>query len=144
MKRMKRSDSGFTLIELLVVIIILGLLAGIIIPRVVGRVDQARMESTRIQLKALKGALEQFRMDNGFYPTTDQGLKALIERPEVPPIPKRWHQYLDELPRDGWGNEFVYLSPGQSGRPYELFSLGPDGIEGTDDDLSVWNLVKGE
>ena len=144
MENMKRSDSGFTLIELLVVIIILGLLAGIIIPRVVGRVDQARMESTRIQLKALKGALEQFRMDNGFYPTTEQGLKALVEKPEVPPIPKRWHQYLDELPRDGWGNEFVYLSPGQSGRPYELFSLGPDGIEGTDDDLSVWNLVKGE
>lgn len=143
-RKRKRSDSGFTLIELLVVIIILGLLAGIVIPRVVGRVDQARRESTRIQLKALKGALEQFRMDNGFYPTTEQGLRALVEKPEIPPIPKRWHRYLDELPRDGWGNEFVYLSPGQSGRPYELFSLGPDGIEGTDDDLSVWNLVKGE
>jgi len=131
---------AFTLIELLVVIIILGLLAGIVIPRVVGRVDQARRESTRIQLKALKGALEQFRMDNGFYPTTEQGLRALVEKPDVPPVHKRWHRYLDAVPRDGWGNEFVYVAPGE-GHPYELFSKGPDGLEGTEDDLSVWNLA---
>jgi len=135
---------GFTLIELLVVIIILGLLAGIVIPRVVGHVDKARKESTRLQLKALKSALEQFRIDNGFYPTTEQGLNALVKKPEIPPIPKRWQPYLDELPKDGWGNDFVYLSPGLNGHPYELFSKGPDGIEGTEDDISVWKLSEGE
>ncbi len=138
---MKRKR-GFTLIELLVVIIILGLLASIVIPKIVGRVDEARVESTRVQLKALKSALEQFRIDNGFYPTTEQGLSALVKKPDIPPIPKRWHQYLDELPKDGWGNDFVYVSPGLNGHPYELFSKGPDGIEGTKDDISVWNLVR--
>ncbi len=141
---MKDRRRGFTLIEILVVIVILGLLAGIIIPRIAGRVDQARVESTRIQLKAIKGALEQFKIDNGFYPTTEQGLMALVERPDIPPIPKRWHRYLDELPKDGWGNDFVYMSPGLEGRPYELFSKGPDGIEGTEDDISVWSLAGGE
>jgi len=134
---------GFTLIELLVVIIILGLLAGIVIPRVVGHVDKARKESTRLQLKALKSALEQFRIDNGFYPTTEQGLKALVEKPDIPPVPKRWHQYLDELPKDGWGNNFVYICPGEK-HPYDPFSKGPDGIEGTEDDISVWNLTQTE
>ena len=141
-RKSRKKILGFTLLELLVVILILGLLAGIVIPRIVGRVDQAKYESTRIQLKALKSALEQFRMDNGFYPTTEQGLRALVEKPEIPPFPKRWHSYLDELPMDGWGNEFVYFSPGEKGRPYELFSVGPDGIEGTEDDISVWELVK--
>ena len=134
---------GFTLIELLVVIIILGLLAGIVIPRVVGHVERARKQSTRIQLRALKSALEEFYIDNGFYPTTEQGLKALVEKPDIPPVPKRWHQYLDELPKDGWGNNFVYICPGEK-HPYELFSKGPDGIEGTEDDISVWNLTQTE
>jgi general secretion pathway protein G len=135
---------GFTLIELLVVIIILGLLAGIVIPRVVKHIDRARIESTRVQLKALKSALEEFRIDNGFYPTTEQGLKALVEEPTTPPLPKRWHKYLDEIPKDGWGNPFVYLSPGMEDHPYELFSKGPDGIEGTEDDISVWKLSQTE
>jgi len=132
---------GFTLIELLVVIIILGLLAGIVIPRVVRHIDEARIQSTRVQLKALKAALEEYRIDNGFYPTTEQGLKALVEKPDTPPIPKHWHKYMDELPKDGWGNDFVYICPGINGHPYELFSKGPDGIEGTKDDISVWNLA---
>ncbi len=130
---------GFTLIELLVVIIILGLLAGIVIPRVVGRVDEAKVDTTKVQLKAIKGALDQFRLDNGFYPTTEQGIEAFVKRPEIPPAPVRWRQYLDELPKDGWGRPFIYMAPGLGGRPYDLVSRGADDIEGTDDDLSLWS-----
>ena len=130
---------GFTLIELLVVIIILGLLAAIVVPRITGRVEEAKIETTKVQMKAIKDALEQYKLDNGFYPTTEQGLKALVERPNTPPIPTRWRQYLDKLPKDAWEREFIYLSPGVE-RPYELRSLGPDGKEGTDDDIDVWKL----
>ncbi len=136
---MKKDNHGFTLIELLVVIIILGLLAGIVIPRVVGRVDEAKVDTTKVQLKAIKGALDQFRLDNGFYPTTEQGIDALVKRPEIPPIPGRWRPYLDKIPKDGWGRPFVYVVPGLGGRPYDLVSKGADDIEGTDDDLSLWS-----
>ena len=133
---MKRA---FTLIEVLVVLIILGLLAALIVPKLTGRVDEARIETTKLQLKSIKGALEQFKLDNGFYPTTQQGLKALVEKPSTPPEPKHWKQYLEKLPKDAWGNDFIYISPAGE-RPYELKSLGPDGIEGTEDDISVWDL----
>ncbi len=133
---MKR-NKGFTLIELLVVIIILGLLAALIVPKITGRVDEAKVETTKVQLKALKDALEQYKLDNGTYPTTQQGLKALVEKPTTQPIPPRWRQYLDKLPKDAWDNDFIYISPGVN-RPYELKSVGPDRTEGTQDDISVW------
>jgi len=133
---MKRA---FTLIEVLVVLIILGLLAALIVPKLTGRVDEARIETTKLQLKSIKSALEQFKLDNGFYPTTQQGLKALVEKPSTPPEPKHWKQYLEKLPKDAWGNDFIYISPAGE-RPYELKSPGPDGIEGTEDDISVWDL----
>ena len=134
-KNMK--SKGFTLIELLVVIIILGLLAAIIVPRVTGRVDEAKIETTKVQMKAIKDALEQYRLDNGRYPTTEQGLKALVEKPTIPPIPPRWKKYLDSVPKDAWGNDFIYISPGVN-NPYELRSPGPDGEEGTEDDIDIW------
>jgi len=130
---------GFTLIELLVVIVILGILAAIVVPRITGRVDEARIEATKVQIKAIKDSLEQYKLDNGFYPTTKQGLRALVEKPNSPPVPTRWRQYLDKLPKDAWGNDFIYISPGVQG-PFELRSLGPDGKEGTEDDIDVWNL----
>jgi general secretion pathway protein G len=130
-------QKGFTLIELLVVIIILGILAAIVVPRITGRVDEAKIEATKVQMKAIKDALEQYKLDNGFYPTTEQGLKALVEKPTIPPIPQRWRQYLDKLPKDAWDRDFVYMSPGV-GRPFELRSMGPDGKEGTEDDIDVW------
>ncbi len=133
-----RRNKGFTLIELLVVIIILGLLAALIVPKITGRVDEAKVETTKVQLKALKDALEQYKLDNGTYPTTQQGLKALVEKPTTQPIPPRWRQYLDKLPKDAWDNDFIYISPGVN-RPYELKSAGPDRTEGTQDDISVWN-----
>lgn len=132
-----RKDRGFTLIELLVVIIILGLLAALIVPKITGRVDEAKIETTKVQLKALKDALEQYKLDNGNYPTTAQGLKALVEKPTTPPVPNRWRQYLDKLPKDGWDEDFIYLSPAP-GKPFDIRSKGPDKTEGTEDDISVW------
>ncbi len=126
------------LIELLVVIIILGLLAALIVPKITGRVDEAKVETTKVQLKALKDALEQYKLDNGNYPTTQQGLKALVEKPTTQPVPPRWRQYLDKLPKDAWDNDFIYISPGVN-KPYELKSAGPDRTEGTQDDISVWD-----
>lgn len=131
---MKRA---FTLVELLVVVIILGILAALVVPRVIGRVDEARIEATRVQLKAIKDALEQYKLDNGQYPTTEQGLKALVEKPTAPPSPTRWRQYMEKLPKDGWDRDFIYISPGL-GRAFELRSVGPDGKEGTEDDIDVW------
>jgi len=130
---------AFTLIELLVVIVILGILAAIVVPRITGRVDQAKIEATKVQMKAIKDALEQYKLDNGFYPTTEQGLKALVEKPNTPPVPIRWRQYLDKVPKDAWDQDFIYISPGVN-RPFELRSMGPDRKEGTEDDLDVWNL----
>ncbi len=130
---------GFTLIELLVVIVILGILAAIVVPRITGRVDEAKVEATKVQMKAIKDSLEQYKLDNGFYPTTEQGLRALVEKPNTPPVPTKWRQYLDKLPKDAWGNDFIYISPGVQ-RPFELRSLGPDGKEGTEDDIDVWNM----
>ncbi|WP_461831241.1 type II secretion system major pseudopilin GspG [Aquifex sp.] len=130
---------GFTLIEVLVVLIILGLIAALIVPKITSRVDETRIKTTKLQLKAIKNALEQFKLDNGFYPTTEQGLKALVEKPTTPPEPKNWKQYMEKLPKDAWGNDFIYISPAGS-KPYELKSAGPDGVEGTEDDISVWDL----
>jgi general secretion pathway protein G len=131
------NQRGFTLIEVLVVIIILGLIASLVVPRITGRLDEAKVEATKIQMRAIKDALEQYKLDNGTYPTTEQGLKALVEKPNTPPLPSRWRPYLDKLPQDAWGRDFVYLSPGIN-RPFELRSLGADGKEDTEDDLDVW------
>ncbi len=132
-------QGGFTLIEVLVVLIILGLIAALVVPRITGRVDEAKIETTKIQLKAIKDALEQYKLDNGRYPTTEQGLKALVEKPTSPPEPPRWKRYLDKVPKDGWDREFIYISPGVN-NPYELRSAGPDGEEGTEDDIDVWKI----
>ena len=138
-KYSKQRSGGFTLIEVLVVLIILGLLAAIIVPRVAGRADEAKIQKTKIQLRAIKDALEMYKLDNGMYPTTEQGLRALVEKPSSPPEPPRWKQYLDKIPKDGWDREFIYISPGVN-RPYELRSKGPDGEEGTDDDIDIWKI----
>jgi general secretion pathway protein G len=138
-KYSRERRGGFTLIEVLVVLIILGLLAAIIVPRVTGQADRAKIDQTKIQLRALKDALEMYKLDNGMYPTTQQGLKALVEKPSAPPEPPRWRQYLDKVPKDPWDRDYIYISPGVN-KPFELKSAGPDGEEGTDDDISVWDI----
>ena len=137
-------QAGFTLIELMVVIIILGVLAGLIIPRVMGRPDEARQAKAKIQIESIESALKLYKLDNGGYPTTEQGLKALVEAPTAGNLPKNWRQggYLEKgkVPKDPWKNEFVYICPGIHG-DFDLSSLGADGEpggEGFDADINNW------
>jgi general secretion pathway protein G len=140
----KRDSRGFTLIELMVVIVILGILAGLIIPRIMGRPDEARQTKARIMIEGIETALKLYRLDNGFYPTTEQGLRALVEASTIPPLPRNWREggYLEKgkLPKDPWGNDFVYLCPGSHGE-FDLLSYGADGQPGGDGknkDITTW------
>jgi len=143
----RRIDSrGFTLIELMVVIVILGILAGLIVPRIMSRPEEARQAKARIQIESIETALKLYRLDNGNYPTTEQGLQALVEAPSVGQLPRNWRDggYLEKgkVPKDPWGNEFVYLSPGTQG-DYDLLSYGADGEqggEGKDKDINSWDI----
>lgn len=137
---------GFTLIEIMVVITILGILAALIVPRVVGRTDDARIGAAKQDIASIMQALKLYRLDNGRYPTTEQGLRALIERPGTEPQPANWKQggYLERssVPKDPWGKEYQYLSPGLRGE-IDVFSFGRDaqsGGEGVDADIGSWQL----
>src|SRR5258708_26298337 len=137
-----RRVNGFTLIEILVVIVILGILAALIVPRVMDRPDEARATAARADVAAIIGALKLYRLDNGTYPSTDQGLAALVKKPERGDIPRNWKAggYLDKLPVDPWGTEYQYLNPGTRGE-FDVFSLGADkkpGGEGFDADIGSW------
>ena len=142
----KIDGRGFTLIELMVVIVILGILAGLIIPRIMGRPEEAKQLKAKMQIESLETALKLYKLDNGMYPDTEQGLQALIEKPETGTIPKNWRKkgYLEKgrLPKDPWGNEFVYLSPGAHGE-YDIISYGADGIPDGEDknkDINSWEI----
>jgi general secretion pathway protein G len=126
-----RSARGFTLIEVMVVVVILGLLAAIIVPKVMSRPDEARVVAARADIAALNQALKLYRLDNTIYPTTEQGLGALVQRPTTQPQPLNWKTggYLDRLPRDPWGRDYRYLSPGVQAE-IDVFSLGADGQPG--------------
>jgi general secretion pathway protein G len=132
-KRSRRAAAGFTLIELLVVLVILGLLAGIVAPNIIGKTETANVQTTKTQIESLSAALDMFRLEVGRYPTSSEGLQALIEEP---PGVDRWKgPYLKKnlIPKDAWGNEFHYDSPGEHGS-FDLYSLGPDSAEGGDGD----------
>jgi general secretion pathway protein G len=134
---------GFTLIEIMVVIVILGLLAAIVVPKLIGRTEQAKRTQTRVQIKNIQQALELFKLDNGFYPGTEQGLEALVRMPETGRVPKNYRKggYMDRLPKDPWGNPFVYLYPGTRG-DYDISSYGADGVaggDGEDGDVNSWD-----
>jgi general secretion pathway protein G len=123
------SHAGFTLIEIMVVVFILGLLVTLVAPRIVGRTDEARRTKAAADVKGIEEALHLYKLDNGSYPTTDQGLQALVTRPETGNVPRRWNPdgYLDAVPVDPWGNPYAYLSDGNA---YTLKSYGADGAEG--------------
>jgi general secretion pathway protein G len=132
---MKRLRAGFTLIELMIVIVILGLLAALVAPKFLKRGEEAKITTTKVQMKNIEQALKMYKLHNSFYPTTEQGLKALVEKPETEPVPKNWKgPYMDEVPKDAWGNDFIYIS---DGKHFTLISPGPDGEEGTEDDIKV-------
>ena len=126
--------AGLTLVEMIVVLAIIAVVAVLIVPNVIGRPDQARVTVAKTDLKTIATALRVYRLDNGEYPTTAQGLQALVERPTSPPEPASWAPdgYLPELPTDPWGKPYVYRSPGLTGA-YDLLSYGKDGREGGED-----------
>ena len=132
-------QSGFTLIEVMVVVVILGILAAILVPKVMDRPDQARITKARQDIRALESALNLYKLDNYVYPTTDQGLESLIEKP-TSPEPPSWKEggYLDRLPLDPWKQPYQYLSPGVNAS-IDIYSLGPD-QQPSDDDIGNWQL----
>ena len=137
---------GFTLIELMVVIVILGILAGLIIPRIMGRPEEARRMKARVQIESIETALKLYKLDTGSYPTTEQGLQALVELTQVDSLVKNWRKggYLErgKVPKDPWENDFVYLEGGESG-DFQLSSYGKDGEPGGEDenaDINNWEL----
>lgn len=136
--------NGFTLIEVMVVVVILAILAALIVPKIMGRPDEARAVAAKQDIATIVQALRLYRLDNTRYPTVEQGLAALVSRPTVSPAPANWKAggYLERLPKDPWGNPYLYLNPGIRGE-IDVFSFGADGVaggEGVDADIGSWNL----
>jgi general secretion pathway protein G len=143
---MKKNNKGFTLLEIIVVVFILSLLAAIVAPKIIGRTDDARIKAAQVQIKNLETALKLFKLDNGFYPSTEQGLDALVEKPTNGQIPQKYREegYLEQkrVPLDPWGNPYIYISPGLHG-DFDIISYGADGKEGgegKDADIQSWNI----
>lgn len=140
----KMNQRGFTLIEIMVVVVILGILAGIVVPKLLSRPEEARRTKAKVQIRSIEEALGLFKLDNGFYPTTEQGLKSLVEKPATGRIPSHYREggYIKKVPVDPWGQAYLYLNPGTHG-DYDLFSYGPDGESGGDGDnadIGNWNI----
>ncbi len=136
--------SGFTLIEVMVVVVILGILAAVIVPKIMNRPDEARSIAAKADIGGIMQALKLYRLDNTFYPATDQGLQALVSKPATNPIPGNWKTggYLERLPNDPWGRPYQYLNPGHKGE-IDVYSLGADGQpggEGNNADIGSWNF----
>ena len=140
-KKQQLRAAGFTLIELMIVVVILGLLATIIMPRILNRPEQARRMKAKVDIRSIESALALFKTDTGRFPTTSEGLEALVSNPGI----KGYHidGYLDKVPSDPWGGKYIYISPGVHSRDYDLESYGKDGEDGgTEDnaDIESWNL----
>ena len=137
-----RHARGFTLIEIMVVVVILGILAAIIVPKLTGKPDEARVVKAQQDIRTLEAALEMYKLDNYYYPSTQQGLQALVSKPSGDPPARNWKGYIARLPKDPWGGDYQYLSPGVKGS-IDIFSLGADqkpGGEGPEADIGNWNV----
>jgi len=140
----RREARGFTLIEIMVVVVILAILAALIVPRIMSRPDEARVIAAQQDIRTIVQSLKLYRLDNMRYPTTEQGLAALVKPPDAPPLAPNWKPggYLERLPRDPWGNGYHFLNPGVRGE-IDVFSFGADGVaggEGFDADIGSWSL----
>lgn len=139
------NNKGFTIIEILVVIVILGILGTLLVPKFLDKPDEARVTKASLDIRALESALKIYKLENGSYPTTEQGLSALVEKPEIEPIPRNYKRggYIEETNmEDPWGNQYIYRSPGEDDRDYEIISYGADGEEGGEDfdaDIASFN-----
>ncbi|QBG35915.1 type II secretion system major pseudopilin GspG [Litorilituus sediminis] len=137
----KATQRGFTLLEVMVVIVILGILASMVVPNLMGSQERANMQKAVSDVTALETSLSLYKMDNYDYPTTEQGLEALVQQTDIEPEPRRFPEdgYIKRLPKDPWGNDYILLNPGEHGK-MDVFSAGPDGEAGTEDDIGNWNL----
>ncbi len=140
------NEKGFSFLELMVVVVILGILATYVAPRFMGRADDAKAVKAKVDIVSIETALKLYKLDNGMYPTTDQGIAALVEKPGTEPVPMNWKEkgYLEKarVPKDPWGREYLYLSPGIHD-DYDIISYGADGVpggEGKDKDINSWEL----
>ena len=140
MKVRQLRQAGFTLIEIMVVVVILGILAAAIVPNIMSRPEQARIEKARHDITSLEAALNIYKLDNYHYPTTDQGLEALVTKPSGSPQPRNYKSggYIKKLNKDPWGNPYLYLQPGTHGE-LDIYSVGPDG-QPSEDDIGNWNI----
>ncbi len=143
-----KKQHGFSLIEIMVVVIIIGLLASIVAPMVLGKADEARVQKVYADFKNIQTALDLYRMDNYVYPNSEQGLEALVVKPSLSPVPRNWSKngYVPSLPIDSWGQPYLYISPGEY-REYDIYTLGADGVsggEGPNKDLTVWQELEEE
>lgn len=141
--RQQRYQSGFTLLEIMVVVVILGILATFVVPKIMSRPEEARLIKAKQDILSIQNALELFKLDNGFYPSTDQGLAALVTKPTTPPIPAQWQAYLTSLPKDPWGQAYQFLNPGTHGE-IDIFTQKPQhsATTGSKDDANLignWN-----
>ena len=144
MKKSSNKQQGFTLIEILVVMVILGMLAALVVPNIIGRDDDAKVTIAKADLRNLSNTLSLYKLDNFVYPSTEQGLEALVTKPSGEPEAKNWKEggYLSKLPKDPWGNVYQYVSPGAHG-PFDIYTLGADnkeGGEGYNKDIGNWEL----
>lgn len=140
-----KKQQGFTLLEIMVVVVIMGMLSAIVATNVMGSKEQASIEKAGMDIKALDNALDMYKLDNHRFPTTEQGLDALVNKPTSSPEPKSYRKdgYIKDLPQDPWGNDYMYINPGtHNSSRYDLYSVGPDGEDGTDDDIGNWKKDK--
>lgn len=139
--KVRNKQQGFTLLEVMVVIVILGILASMVVPNLMGNKDKADIQKAVSDIVALENSLDMYKLDNSIYPTTEQGLEALTQKPTGSPEPRNYREdgYVKRLPQDPWRNDYLLLSPGENGK-LDVFSVGPDGQAGTEDDIGNWNL----
>jgi general secretion pathway protein G len=130
---LRRRNGGFTLIEVMIVVVILAILAAIVVPRVMSAPEKARTTRAKSDIQSITSALNMYKLDNYTYPTTQQGLKALVQKPDAPPVPPNWHQYLSKVPKDPWGTPYKYLFPGTHNEPFDVWTDGPPGSNSNGD-----------